>query len=531
MAALVRRGRGARRDPDMVPRSVVPGGPGQPDGPGAGGGALERGARAAGRHRAPAADRRSRPRWPSPGANSTPTPEAAGLAGGRPRVGVWWPIGIAGATFAGRAAACGPGRTRELDADAGLGLSSFRAYVEDVWVLSAFLFLVLFPLLALFLALAAVATLVLVRGAVRAREERRRVPCAGCSRPMHAHALVCPACGRTVEQPHAVGLFGQSVERLAPDRERHAFRLIFRHRCPACAARLTTRDPYQVCAECGRCSIRVAGGLRRLPATRRRAPAAHAAGRHRPRRRAAGRPGAGAALRTPGPDRRRALLGLGAGALEGALVERLRHVLVLFLQPVPVIGPWRCRSCAPGPIAHGGARDGTEPEQNPSVAAGVRRAKSVGGAGGLCGAATFSLRHRRILLWLRTYSSTGSASPSSSRSRRTRAERPELDARLGRGAQRPAVGRVDLVGGREAAHVGAADEEQLRRALARRDHARELLQVLAAALGDRVGEARRAALDQGGALDLDVAARPSGSRGNRSMRLFSPYLTSRRRPS
>ena len=49
-----------------------------------------------------------------------------------------------------------------------------------------------------------------------------------------------------------------------------------------------------------------------------------------------------------------------------------------------------------------------------------------------------------------------------------------LDPGLGGLPQRRAVGRIDGVGRREAAHVGAADEVQLHRPMPRGDHPRQL---------------------------------------------------------
>jgi hypothetical protein len=261
---------------------------------------------------------------------------AGGAAGALAR---WWPVGVAAGTFAvGGLRHAALGWTVELDADAQLGLGSFRAYVEDVWVLSAFLFLVVFPALALVLVLAALGALLAMRGAVRAREERRRVACASCARPIHAHALACPHCSQEVEAPREVGLFGQSLVRPAPERARHAFRLAFRHRCPTCAARLESRDPFRACGACGRPPFadRAAFGSYLDGADARLVPTLLVV----------------AALGAV------PLVGLVPGLLYGRLalisgvrawvpaLERWRtrwwlrilHVLVLFLQPVPVLG-------------------------------------------------------------------------------------------------------------------------------------------------------------------------------------------------
>lgn len=272
--------------------------------------------------------------WTHPGAGT-----AEAVTGGITSLANLWPVGVAaGSVAVGSVRRGALAWTGEVDPDSRLGLNSLRAFVEDVWVLTSFLFLVVFPALALVAMAAAVAALWAVRRVVRTREERRRVPCASCRTPIHAHALVCPHCRTEVAVPRAVGLFGQSLERPAAAREDHAFRLAFRHRCRVCASPSDARTIDRRCPVCGSVAFESSEDFTRYV---RRID-----------------------TRVPGTLLTASLLGavplvgLVPALLVGhcALVTgvrgwvpalarwrtrwwiRLLHVLVLFLQPVPVVG-------------------------------------------------------------------------------------------------------------------------------------------------------------------------------------------------
>ena len=62
---------------------------------------------------------------------------------------------------------------------------------------------------------------------------------------------MCPACGEPNPAPREVNWLGRSTDEPAPDRERHAYRLAERKRCPACASWLEDRSPNQRCRACG----------------------------------------------------------------------------------------------------------------------------------------------------------------------------------------------------------------------------------------------------------------------------------------
>ena len=74
----------------------------------------------------------------------------------------------------------------------------------------------------------------------------------GCAAPIRPHATRCHACKREVDAPRAVGVFGQPKERPTDDRARHAFDLVARKRCPACATRLEKFAVQQACPTCAK---------------------------------------------------------------------------------------------------------------------------------------------------------------------------------------------------------------------------------------------------------------------------------------
>ena len=139
-----------------------------------------------------------------------------------------------------------------IDADEhdDVGLQSLLAWAENSWTVLGLLFLVLFPLAAL--ALSALTTLAIWWARKRAveREERSKVPCAGCATPLRPHATCCHVCSRAVDAPRAVGVFGQPKEGAASDKARHAFDLVARKRCPQCASRLPKAAVRQACPTC-----------------------------------------------------------------------------------------------------------------------------------------------------------------------------------------------------------------------------------------------------------------------------------------
>jgi hypothetical protein len=141
-----------------------------------------------------------------------------------------------------------------VEADEGddLGLQSLLAWAENSWAVLGLLFRVVFPLAALVLSALATLGIWVVRRRAEAREERAKVPCAGCATPLRPHATRCHVCQRALDAPRAVGVFGQPKEAAASDPARHAFDLVARKRCPLCATRLPESAVRQSCATCGK---------------------------------------------------------------------------------------------------------------------------------------------------------------------------------------------------------------------------------------------------------------------------------------
>jgi len=134
----------------------------------------------------------------------------------------------------------------------GVGLQSLLAWAENSWAVLGILFLVVFPLAALCLSILSTLAIWGVRRRAERREERAKLPCAGCGTLLRPHATRCHVCARELDAPRAVGVFGQPKERAAPDRARHAFDLVARKRCPVCAARLAKRALQQACPTCAK---------------------------------------------------------------------------------------------------------------------------------------------------------------------------------------------------------------------------------------------------------------------------------------
>jgi len=141
-----------------------------------------------------------------------------------------------------------------IDADEGddIGLQSLLAWAENSWAVLGLLFLVIFPLVALVLALLTTLGIWLVRRRAEGREELAKLPCPGCKTPIRPHATRCHVCQRELDSPREVGVFGQPKERATDDRVRHAFDLVARKRCPVCASRLTKQAVQQPCPTCGK---------------------------------------------------------------------------------------------------------------------------------------------------------------------------------------------------------------------------------------------------------------------------------------
>ncbi|MHC5209187.1 MAG: DUF4126 family protein [Planctomycetota bacterium] len=138
----------------------------------------------------------------------------------------------------------------ESDEDDDAGVQGLVSWAEDLWAAAGPLLLVLFPIAMAVLVGLLSCGMILLRKRAEAKEEASKLPCAGCGAPTYRCALRCGACGVEVTEPAAVGFFGTSLPKPAPDREAHRYRLVEKKRCPVCATRLTERSPRQACKTC-----------------------------------------------------------------------------------------------------------------------------------------------------------------------------------------------------------------------------------------------------------------------------------------
>jgi len=137
-----------------------------------------------------------------------------------------------------------------LDHVEGTHLDVLISWLEDAWVTFGMFLLVLFPLVMLAMVLIATAVLFLLRKRLEVREDQSRVPCGKCGTLVYSCAIACPSCRQTIAQPMAVGFLGQSKPYPTSDPSNHAYRLVEKRRCPVCASRLKTRDPFHACPAC-----------------------------------------------------------------------------------------------------------------------------------------------------------------------------------------------------------------------------------------------------------------------------------------
>ncbi len=139
----------------------------------------------------------------------------------------------------------------EADEDDEVGIQKLFSWGEDLWVLFGPWFLLLFPLLTVFLIGIGIGLLYRARKRAEAREEQSKIPCGACGVPIFRSALACPSCSTETEAPRAVGYLGQAKANRAADPATHPYRLVEKKRCPVCATRFKKRKPRQTCTPCG----------------------------------------------------------------------------------------------------------------------------------------------------------------------------------------------------------------------------------------------------------------------------------------
>lgn len=140
---------------------------------------------------------------------------------------------------------------RDADESDELGIQWVISWIEDLWAVFGLFLLVLYPIFMLVLVAIISGVLYLIRRYMDYREDKSKVPCKACSEPNYPSACACVKCGAKVEEPRAVGFFGQSKSYAAKDPDTHPHDLVEKKRCPVCASRLTERSPKQKCEACG----------------------------------------------------------------------------------------------------------------------------------------------------------------------------------------------------------------------------------------------------------------------------------------
>jgi hypothetical protein len=137
-----------------------------------------------------------------------------------------------------------------LDHLEGTHLDTLISWLEEAWVFFGMFLLVLFPLLMLLMIGIATGVLYLLRKRLEIREDQTRIACTQCGSPIYACAIACPQCRQTISQPTEIGFLGQSQPFPTTDLPNHPYRLVEKRRCPRCASRLKTRDPFHPCPAC-----------------------------------------------------------------------------------------------------------------------------------------------------------------------------------------------------------------------------------------------------------------------------------------
>ena len=121
---------------------------------------------------------------------------------------------------------------------------------EDIWSSFGIVLLMLAPFVMLILLGIVAGILVLLRRRAQKKEERSKIACVNCGELIYNSAVQCFACKTSVESPHAVGVFGTSLDEPAPDPAGHPYKLVQKKRCPVCATRFDKRTLHQTCRAC-----------------------------------------------------------------------------------------------------------------------------------------------------------------------------------------------------------------------------------------------------------------------------------------
>lgn len=138
----------------------------------------------------------------------------------------------------------------DADQDDESGVQRLLSWAEDLWAFFGPLLLILFPLVMLGVIAIVTGIMTLMRRRALKREEQSKVPCASCGESCYSCAPTCASCGASRQGVHAIGVFGQSLDEVAPDPAAQPYLLAAKRRCPVCATRLEVKDVHQTCPTC-----------------------------------------------------------------------------------------------------------------------------------------------------------------------------------------------------------------------------------------------------------------------------------------
>lgn len=136
------------------------------------------------------------------------------------------------------------------DPDDDFGIRTLIAWFEDLWASFGIYLLIVYPIVIVAVLGVIYGTFAAIRKMAQHREDKARVPCPSCTKPVYGCAPECPSCHHTMESPRDVGFLGTTVQRPAAEPVRHSFRLMSKRRCPKCAQRVEERKLPTTCSAC-----------------------------------------------------------------------------------------------------------------------------------------------------------------------------------------------------------------------------------------------------------------------------------------
>ena len=170
--------------------------------------------------------------------------------------------GIGGNAIPIAVAACPPGfflanfrkeilsYLRSLDEENDIGLLTLANWLEDGWIFFGVIFLLVLPLLTIFLILIGFLILVVINKSIKAHEEKKKINCESCDELIYQTALACPKCKGENKNARNVGVLGQTLSSNISDIQTHKMNLIALKKCPEGATRLNEKTINQTCPNC-----------------------------------------------------------------------------------------------------------------------------------------------------------------------------------------------------------------------------------------------------------------------------------------